>query len=66
MSNKLITPKELFDFAANLQVPISADARDAAKYRWLLRLFAYLADAPAEQLDETIVKTMAKMPLEDV
>ena len=40
--------------------------KDAAKYRWLLRLFVYLGDSPAETLDAAIVKTMAKMPLEDV
>lgn len=41
-------------------------AQDAAKYQWLLRLFVYLGDSPAETLDAAIVKTMAKMPLEDV
>jgi len=39
-------------------------AQDAAKYQWLLRLFVYLGDSPAETLDAVIVKTMAKMPLE--
>ena len=39
---------------------------DAEKYQWLLRLFVYLGDSPAETLDAVIVKTMAKMPLEDV
>ena len=38
--------------------------KDAAKYQWLLRLFVYLGDSPAETLDAAIVKTMAKMPLE--
>ena len=39
---------------------------DAEKYQWLLRLFVYLGDSPAETLDAAIEKTMAKMPLEDV
>lgn len=38
--------------------------KDAERYRWLLRLFVYLGDSPAETLDAAIVKTMAKMPLE--
>ena len=45
---------------------LHTQAQDAAKYRWLLRLFVYLGDSPAETLDAAIVKTMAKMPLEDV
>ena len=58
--------QQLSDLCTRQGIALMEQEEDAAKYRWLLRLFVYLGDSPAETLDAAIVKTMAKMPLEDV
>ena len=58
--------QQLSDLCTRQGIALMEQEEDAAKYRWLLRLFVYLGDSPAETLDAAIVKTMAKMPLKDV
>ena len=62
MTNRIITPKELFDFAANLPVPFS----HPDKYAFVLRLCAHISGCTVEQVDAQIVRVMSEQKWEDV